>query len=82
MRKLGNLGFFRGAEGAANFFWPLSTRYFGVFFLIFARPIILDGGAARPIISKFGGMPPNRDFLNPSLGSTPSPLPPLQVSYF
>ena len=30
--KMFNVGFFRGAEGAAKFFDPLSTKYFGIFF--------------------------------------------------
>ena len=35
-----HMGSFCGAEGAMKFSWPLSTRHFGIFVLIFARTTI------------------------------------------
>ena len=60
----GIYGFFRGAAGAAKFFDPLSTRYFGIFFENFAPPHqIFDGGTAPPINPKILGQEPQQKFL-------------------
>ena len=69
MRKLGYIRGFHGSEGAAKFFWLLSTRYFDVF-LNYSPPNNFWLGAAPDIFEKWGHAPSNshRDSLNPSLG--------------
>ena len=80
---MNNIEFSRHRRRREIFFSPQALDIMEFFEIEFAPPnkFRVGGAAPPPIISKSGGMPPNRDFLNSPL-VTPLPKSPCYLFLF